>query len=298
MPQGKRYTEAEIHLVAKAYCWATNDGIKGSEQKVESFMERVVLYLKRHGPDNVIEGTYHTRDLLSIQRQIAKMKNDVAKFMATLRQVLLVEWSGLSYDQKVNIAVALYLGKAKAPHYDWKNFDATAWPNYRPFQVLSTLPQFRVPTITSTGSVASSHSSVDGSKIGQDNESNQDNASVSVSEEVGSKRSAPSRRGGSGVKKAKKDLIDEKKEETRLAQIDTLNQSIKELVDESRKARAEKVKDREMVELCTILDHSKNKDDLVEYLESKVRQRLGLGKPVPETVGLASPTDDQSSIGY
>ena len=63
MPKGKRYTDAEVHLIAKAYCWATNDGIKGSEQKLDSFMQRVVEYLKRHAPDNVIEGTYHTRDV-------------------------------------------------------------------------------------------------------------------------------------------------------------------------------------------------------------------------------------------
>ena len=127
MPKGKKYTEPEIVLVAKAHCWATNDGIKGVEQKGDSFMQRVVEYLKRHAPDNVIEGTYHTRDVASIQRHVSKMKADVAKFMAKLCQVLLVDWSGLSYDQKVNIAVALYLGKAKAPHYDYKNFDATAF---------------------------------------------------------------------------------------------------------------------------------------------------------------------------
>ena len=98
--------------------------------------------------------------------------------------------------------------------------------------------------------------------------------------------------------KAKKDLIAAKKEETRVAEIASLNKTMKELAEESCKAREEKVKDREMAELVTILDHSKNTSDLVDCLENKVRQRLGLPKPVPETVGLANPCDDQSSIGY
>ena len=73
---------------------------------------------------------------------------------------------------------------------------------------------------------------------------------------------------------------------------------MKELVEESRKAREEKAKDREMAELATILDHSKNTSDLVDHLENKVRQRLGMPKPVPETVGIANPSDDQSSVGH
>ena len=74
---------------------------------------------------------------------------------------------------------------------------------------------------------------------------------------------------------------------------------MKELVDEPRKAWEEKVKDREMVELCTLLDHTQEKDkkDLVHCLDNKVRKRLGLPKPVPTTVGLAGPSDDQSGIG-
>ena len=72
---------------------------------------------------------------------------------------------------------------------------------------------------------------------------------------------------------------------------------MKELVEESRKAREEKVKDREMVELVTVIDHGRNTGDLVEHLEDKVRKRLGLPKQVPGTVGIANPTDDQSSIG-
>ena len=299
MPKGKRYTDAEVHLIAKAYCWATNDGIKGSEQKLDSFMQRVVEYLKRHAPDNVIEGTYHTRDVGSIQKYINKMKADVAKFMAKLRQVELVDWSGLSYDQKVNIAVAVYLGKAKAPHYDYKNFDATAWPNYRPFQVMSTMPQFRTPKVPPSANASipgSAEKSSDNSIPSADNESIEDNSSASFNDALPTKRSATSR-GGSGIKKAKKDILDGKKEEARLAEIASLNESIKELVSETRKAREEKVKDREMAELCTILDHTENKTDLVNYLENKVRQRLGLPKPIPESVGVANPYDDQSSIG-
>ena len=101
------------------------------------------------------------------------------------------------------------------------------------------------------------------------------------------------------MKKAKKDLIAAKKEETRVAEIAFLSKSIKELVEQSRKAMDEEVKGREMVELRTLLDHTQEKDkkDLVHCLDDKVRKRLGLPKPVPTTVGLANPSDDQSSVG-
>ena len=94
-------------------------------------------------------------------------------------------------------------------------------------------------------------------------------------------------------------MIAAKKEETRVAEIASLNKSIKQLVEQSRKAMDEKVKDREMVELCAILDHlpENEKKDLVHHMENKVRNRLGLPKPVPTTVGPADPSDDQSSIG-
>ena len=290
MPKGRRFTEQENHLFAKAFCWATNDGIKGVDQSGESFMERVLQHVKRHAPANAPEGSFHHRDVGSIQRQLAKIKADVAKFMASLRQVLLVEWSGIPEEQKVNMAVAVHLGKAKAPGYEWRNFNPTLWPNFHAYKVLSTLAQFQNPKVQamSSASTTSSFGSLDGAD---------ERCSDSLSEECGGKRSASSR-GGSGVKKAKKDLLAAKKEETRSAEFAILSKSIQELVDESRKTREEKVKDREMAELCTILDHSRNTNDLVDYLENKVRSRLGIPKPVPETVGLANPSDDQSSIGY
>ena len=300
MARGKRHTEAEDYLIAKACAWATNDEIKGCEQKKGSFNERVLHYLKRHGPkEKAMAGTHHDRDVAGSQRHIGKMKQDVAKFMATLRSVLLVEWSGLSFEQKVNIAVAVCLGKAKKPSHDWKDFEATAWPNYCPYQVLSTLPQFSIPVMPRTNSVAgaSNQASVDDSSslgLKQDGESNPDDSSPS--DEGGMKRQASC--GGSGVKRAKLELLEKKKEESCSKEISTLNASIKQLVDETRKTREDQEKDREMAELVTVLDHSKNSNDLVNFLENKVCSCLGVPKPVPNTVGVAHADDDQSGIGY
>ena len=38
MPRGKQYSDAEKLLIARAYAWATNDEIKGAEQKVASYI--------------------------------------------------------------------------------------------------------------------------------------------------------------------------------------------------------------------------------------------------------------------
>jgi hypothetical protein len=70
MGRGKQYTEAEDWLIAKAYAWATNNKIKGAEQKKKEFMERVLTYLKKHSPEDHEPGTFHERDVLALERRI------------------------------------------------------------------------------------------------------------------------------------------------------------------------------------------------------------------------------------
>ena len=47
MPKGKHYTDQEKVLIAQAYAWATNDEIRGVEQKMSDFMLRVKITLYR-----------------------------------------------------------------------------------------------------------------------------------------------------------------------------------------------------------------------------------------------------------
>ena len=243
MPRGKHYTDQEKVLIAQAYAWATNDEIRGVEQKMSDFMCRVKTYITKHGPKEYPQGTFLDREESALERFISQMKRDVAKFMATLRKVLLADWSGLSLAQKVNIAVACYIGNAPKPGYEWKDFNPHHWPNYGPYKVLCELPQFKNPTIPSPP-VAAITINTDDSEIHSQEEQSLDANSylLSVSNTTPLKRQ--SSRGGHGVKKAKLELLESKKEQTRQKTLEKLHASIEKVVEQSEKTLISKKEDQ------------------------------------------------------
>ena len=266
--------EAEKLLIAQVYAGATNDEIRGVEQKMSDYMQRVKTYLRTHCPREFPNGTYHECEEGALQCFIAEMKKDVAKFMATLRKVLLAEWTGLSYPQKVNIAVACHMNKAPKPGHEWKDFNPRAWANCGPHQVLSTLPQFQPPVVPKPP-LPDIAFDEDGTESVMDEEhSSADNSSYASA--AGMKRQAS--RGGTGVKKAKQELMLSKKKELRKNQVDKLNANMEKLLEESNKNLLSKKQDREMFELATVLDHCKDTKDIAGFLEAKVRARLQLPK--------------------
>ena len=68
---------------------------------------------------------------------------DVQHFNAALRSVETRKLTGLSEQQKINMAVAVHLGKAKTPHYRFKDFDPVEWPNYYSWRYLRDCPKFQ-----------------------------------------------------------------------------------------------------------------------------------------------------------
>jgi hypothetical protein len=292
MPRGKQYTEKEKLLIAQAYAWATNDEIRGVEQKMSEFMGRVKTFLMKNSPNEFPRGTFHEREDSALERFISAMKKDVAKFMATLRKVLLVDWSGLDHTQKVNIAVACYVGKADKPHYDWKNFDARQWANYGPYEVLCKLPQFQIPSVPSppvTSITLDDENGID-SVLEDDRSSLESTSVISCAKKTPLKRQAS--RGGVGVKKAKQEMLDATKERIHNEKLDKLNENMEKLVEETRRNILSKKEDREMFELATVLDHCQDTQDIADALENKVRNRLNLPKKATNETVVDNPSRD------
>lgn len=298
MGRGRRYSPHENQMVAKAFAWATNDDIKGADQKFTDFMGRVLTYLKTHKPVNAQEGMYDERGVEALTRYVAEMKKDVQKFMSALRMVLLTQMSGTTDQDHINMAVAIHLKVTNKPEYARRIQDPNAWANFPAFLVLRSLPQFQVPTISPSASRSIASSEVEESKDTENTTSPECKiADDFCNTDSGMKRTAS--RGGSGVKKAKLAEVENKKTERKLKQLAELNETMKALVEETKTARLAREADRQLTELVTLLDHTpaEKSGDLLEYLNQRVRSNIGLPTPVPDQVGKESASVD-SSIGY
>jgi len=73
---------------------------------------------------------------------------DVQRFYRTLNAVLNMGLSGLTHEEKVNIAVAMFLKKMKDgdTHYQHRNFDANKWRLYKAHLVLKMTGKLAEPT--------------------------------------------------------------------------------------------------------------------------------------------------------
>ena len=277
MGRGKRFTSEEIGAVAAAYAWATNDAIKGAEQKRADYIGRVLDHLKTNAPTPIQDGTYHERGIDSTHRCISEMKKDIAKFMKSLRMVESVELSGISPDQVINIAVAIHLHKTNKPECKFKDFNALTWQHYPAFLVLRNLPQFAVPPnqsnvvsgVTPSKSTASSSSPKEDDLCGLD-----DDSKSKLSTPFGMKRAAS--RGGSGVKKAKLEAI-QKKGKEKAAQITELNKSVQDLVAETKRIREGQDEDRHLARLCMLMECCPAKrDEHISMMQKDMNSKMGM----------------------
>ena len=135
MGKAKNWTSEEAEAASKACAVATHDSVKGSGQRREDFAMKVHLEFASLTPAGVAgTGTFTDRDP---DGSLGKAWNyvrdtvlkEVQKFNGTLNIVLHLGLSGVTHQQKVNIAVAVFLKKLKhgQTHYEYRDFDPNTW---------------------------------------------------------------------------------------------------------------------------------------------------------------------------
>ena len=132
----------EITLACRAYASATNNGIKGCDQDVETFNKDICEKLKILAGPNVQEGTHYHRGKRVYSYLRDNVFGEIQKFHKAIRLVDVCNPSGVSLDQQLSMAVAIHLGKTNKMDYDYKDFDKKKWKLYEAYLVLRKLPKF------------------------------------------------------------------------------------------------------------------------------------------------------------
>ena len=154
MGRGKKWSSEECERVAIAWTRATHDPVVGRNQSGDTFDEKVYSLFTRKPPKDADPGTYSERSHPSVMTCFRNnISPDVMKFIGVLRMVKGVGLSGLSAEQLMRIAVAVYLLKRKgeslpksnSAFYLLKEADPDNWENFKAWNILKSTPKFLEP---------------------------------------------------------------------------------------------------------------------------------------------------------
>ncbi|KAG7369279.1 hypothetical protein IV203_032022 [Nitzschia inconspicua] len=149
----KKWTADECTVAAKAYVAATQDEINGADQTAADFSKRLNSFMKSFSPPACAgTGTYWDRDPDGRRGVIWQFLRDTVtkecqKFNVSLNRVRNANLSGLTEEEKVNVAVATHLRKISVGEtlYSYKNFDKISWRFYGAWHVLKDTEKVRAP---------------------------------------------------------------------------------------------------------------------------------------------------------
>jgi hypothetical protein len=159
MGKGLRWSSEECEVLATAWINVSEDkdmdDVKGTNQTIDSFWKRVretigviigkVVTEKKLPVEDVV-GKYHHRELNAIKTcWNEKIQRDVKKFNRSLLKVYSAHLTGVTEQQKKNIAVAITMGKTDAAHYRFKDYEPNNWMYYKAWHVLKEHPSFLPP---------------------------------------------------------------------------------------------------------------------------------------------------------
>ncbi|KAG7373841.1 hypothetical protein IV203_012936 [Nitzschia inconspicua] len=157
MGQGKRWSSEESAHLAEAWIHASEGvgefKVKGTSQDGNEFWGKVLEEFGRKAPANAAPGTYLKRENKGgetrppIENHFReKIQRDCKKFNTSLRKVLCSNPTGCSEQEKINMAVAIHLGKSDSMSYRHKGFEPNDWPFYQAWLVLKSHRAFLPPT--------------------------------------------------------------------------------------------------------------------------------------------------------
>lgn len=142
MPSKKHWQGGEVAIACRAYVAATGDPVKGADQTVETFNNAILKRIEELAPNQIDAGTYHQRGDRVFPYLRDNVFPDVQKFNKARRLVELSCPSGVTEQQKVNMAVAIHLKESTMMDYKYKDFDPYLWRFYSAWLQLRKLPKF------------------------------------------------------------------------------------------------------------------------------------------------------------
>jgi tRNA-splicing ligase RtcB len=149
MPKGKKWTTEECFDLAMAWIETSEDDgqpeVKGTNQDSDEFWAKVMERFKVKGPTPQ-NGIYGECAMTAIQTQFKdNIARDLKKFNKSLLKVMSSNPSGVSQQEKINIAVAMHLGKTDAVSQRHKNFEPMNWKLYQCWLTLKEHRAFQPP---------------------------------------------------------------------------------------------------------------------------------------------------------
>ena len=112
MGRGKKWSSEERERVAIAWSRATHDPVMGHNQSGDTFGEKVYSLFSQKPLKDADLGTYNDRSHPSVMTCFRNnISPDVMKFIGVLQMVKGVSLSGVTAEELLHIAVAVYLLK-------------------------------------------------------------------------------------------------------------------------------------------------------------------------------------------
>ena len=151
MGRGSRWEADESLAVAQAWMSVSEDEgspeVRGTNQDQGVFWSNAVAKFKSLAPaGQSLAGKYHNREDTAIQNHWRDtISRGVKKFNKNLRLVLSSQPTGCTEQQKINMAVAIHLGKVDAVNYRHRDFDARDWKLHQCWVLLKEHRAFQPP---------------------------------------------------------------------------------------------------------------------------------------------------------
>jgi hypothetical protein len=218
----KRWNAQEVRVACRAYVKATNT-TKGTNMDLKAFCKLVMENVRKLGPTNPTEGTYWKRGeqcYIYIRDNAFKQ---FQKFNSSLKKVYCLELSGVTEQEKINIAVAHYLLHPKKipvlrEPYKHRADDPHQWRFYHGWREVSDLPKFSLKNSLEQLNGASAEDLIQ-EEVESVEEGNQDSgeppssstSSLDIKRKLCSSTGKYASRGGAGKKVTADKYADEKK---------------------------------------------------------------------------------------
>jgi len=150
MGRSVAWTPKENTTVAKAFIAASEERSAdcGTGQDTQTLWNKVMEEIAKRAPVvlSEVQFRYHNRKQSAVQKHFNKnIKADVLKFNDALRIVYMSHPTGSSQQQKVNMAIAIHLGKTSRREYGFRDFNPLNWNNHEAWLMLRSHPKF-LPT--------------------------------------------------------------------------------------------------------------------------------------------------------
>lgn len=288
MGRGKKYDSLETEKLCLAYVKASNDPRRiGADKQDDHFWALVQQNLVELSPTNCLPGTYKHRSVdafkIYLREQIFPSVN---KFLIILRRVhTSPQTAGLTELEKINIAVAIHLGKIEEPDRNYRIYESVA--NWKPFKawynVLRKEPKWNPTwlaalvqqennnsTAAAGNNSATTPSHAEDELAGSDGESetegrdgaDTEQPDVAMTPASSRKRGAsPGRAGGSAKQKPRKEKLNSE-----------LIQLANRITAVMSSYQSSCVRDNKIRDLQTLMQMAKEDDDEEEY--KRVRTEL------------------------